>query len=272
MARTKSSQRRTPAAEPAGSTSAQASTVQPAAAAPGRRRLADLGPLPWIRAAHSRQGLATAVGLAAVAALDGRPTREVGVVLATVLVGQAVLGWHNDLVDRERDRRHDAPGKPVARGRLDPGSVWFVLICAVLLLVPLSVSTGVTAGSAYLASVAVGLFGNAVLRTGFFSWVPWAVAFALYPAYLSYGGWGGATVGDPPEVVVVVLFALLGVGVHFFRALWGLVPDNADGWTYLPLKLGLRIGAGKLLVVSVLYLALVLVALAVAGSRVGLSQ
>ena len=225
-----------------------------------------------VQAAHPRQALATAFGLAAVAALAGRPTREVLVVLATVLVGQVVLGWHNDLVDRARDRRHDIPGKPVAQGRLDPGTVWFAVACAVLLLVPLSIATGVTAGIAYLASVAVGLVGHVVLRKGFFSWLPWAVSFALYPAYLSYGGWGGAALGNPPEVVVTVLFALLGVGVHFLRALWGLVPDNADGWTYLPLRLGLRIGASRLLAVSATWTGAVLVGLALAGTYVGLEQ
>ena len=35
-----------------------------------------------------------------------------------------------------------------------------------------------------------------------------------------------------------MLAALLGIGVHLLTALWGLVPDNEDGWTYLPLKLG----------------------------------
>ena len=42
--------------------------------------------------------------LALVAALSGRAPREIALVALTVLLGQAVLGWHNDLVDRERDR------------------------------------------------------------------------------------------------------------------------------------------------------------------------
>lgn len=231
-----------------------------------------LVPLLLIRAAHPRQALLTAFGVAAAAALAGRPTREVLVVLATVLVGQVVLGWHNDLVDRERDRRHDLPGKPLAQGRLDPGTVWFTLICGLLLVVPLSVATGVTAGCLYLGSLVLGLIGNLALRQGFFSWVPWAASYALYPAYLSYGGWGGEALGDAPEPVIVLLAALLGVGVHFLRALWGLVPDHADGWTYLPLRLGVRIGASRLLLVVSAYLALVVVGLAVAGTYVGLSQ
>ncbi|GGO76987.1 UbiA family prenyltransferase [Nocardioides deserti] len=238
----------------------------------GRRGLRDLEPVLLAQAAHPRQAVVTALGIAACAALAGRELREVGVVLLTVLVGQTILGWHNDLVDRRRDARHDLPGKPVAQERLDPGSVWFAIACGVLLLVPLAVSTGITAGSCYLLAVAIGLLGNVVLRKGLLSWVPWAASFALYPAYLSYGGWGGRYEGNPPEVAMVALFALLGIGVHVLRALWGLVPDNKDGWTYLPLRLGLRLGAARLLTLTSVYLGAVLLGLAFAGTSVGLSQ
>ena len=60
--------------------------------------------------------------------------------------------------------------------------------------------------------------------------------------------------------------------MHFLRALWGLVPDNEDGWTYLPLKLGLRLGASRLLWVSSTYTVAVVVALAFAATSVGLAQ
>ncbi|MBC9734809.1 UbiA family prenyltransferase [Nocardioides sp. zg-578] len=246
--------------------------ARPAPVVRRRRGVGDLEPVLLLRAAHPKQAAVTALGIAACAALAGRELREVGVVLLTVLVGQTILGWHNDLVDRGRDARHDLPGKPVAQGRLDPGSVWFAIACAALLLVPLAVSTGITAGSCYLLAVAIGLLANVALRRGLLSWLPWAASFALYPAYLSYGGWGGQHEGNPPEVAVVVLFALLGVGVHVLRALWGLVPDNKDGWTYLPLRLGLRLGAARLLTVTSVYLGVVLLALAFAGTSVGLSR
>ena len=242
---------------------------------PGRlsvRRLRDIWPLLLIRAAHPRQALATAVGVGAVAALAGRPTREVGVVALTVLIGQVILGWHNDIVDRDRDARHHTPRKPVADGRLEPGTVWFALTIAVLIVVPLAISTGVVAGINYLISVMIGVLANVALRQGLFSWVPWALSFALYPAYISYGGWGGEAEGPAPEAVMTLLAGLLGIGVHFLRSIWGLVADNEDGWSYLPLRLGLRLGATKLLVLTSTYLVVVVALLAVAGSMVGLSQ
>ncbi|WP_121257927.1 UbiA family prenyltransferase [Nocardioides ferulae] len=237
-----------------------------------RRRILDATPLLLLRSAHPRQAVLIAIGLAVAAALANRPTREVGLVFVTVLVGQAVLGWHNDLVDRRRDAEYDVPGKPLADGRLDPGTAWFALACGVLLVVPLAVTNGLVAGAAYLLSVLVGLLGNVVLRRGVLSFLPWAVAFALYPAFLSYGGWGGASEGDPPHALMTGLAALLGVGVHLLTALWGLVADNKEGWTYLPLRLGLRLGASRLLTVALAYLGLVLVAMAFAGTYVGLAR
>ena len=142
------------------------------------------------------------------AALAGRPSRELLLILGTVLVGQVILGWFNDLVDRKRDARHQRTGKPLADGRLDPGTVWFCLALAVFLVVPLSVANGLYAGSAYLISLAIGLLGQWVwLRKGFFSWLPWAAAYALYPAFLSYGGWGGQEKGSPPELLITGLAA-----------------------------------------------------------------
>ncbi len=247
---------------------------EPETAAPERSfSLRDLTPLLLIRAAHPRQALVTSLAMGVAAALAGRPGRELALVAATVLVGQICLGWFNDLVDRGRDARHGTAGKPVADGRLDPGTVWFVLAIGVFVVVPLAIANGVYAGSAYLISLAVAVLGSWIwIRKGFFSWVPWAASFGLFPAFLSYGGWGGQDNGSPPEISVTVLAAALGVGVHLLRALWGLVPDNADGWTYLPLRLGLKLGASRLLWVASIYTVAVLVGLAFAATSVGLTQ
>lgn len=236
------------------------------------RRPEDMLLVQLVQAAHAKQAITTALAVGLVAAVAGRPAREAGVVLLTVLVGQTILGWHNDIVDRQRDASHDLTGKPLAMGRIDAGTVWYAIVVATLLLVPLAITTGIRAGCLYLASVAVGMLGNVLLRTGFFSWWSWAVSFALIPAYLSYGGWGGQALGNPPEPAIVGLAAALGIGVHFMRAVWGLVADHEDGWTYLPLKLGLKLGATRLLALSTLYTTAVVIALVVVGAKVGLSR
>lgn len=237
-----------------------------------RSRVRDSWPVLLLRSAHPAQAVVTAGALATAAAFVGRPGREVLVVALTVLTGQAVLGWHNDLVDRVRDARHQTPGKPLADGRLDPGTAWFALACAVLLVVPLSISTGITAGSCYLLSLAIGMLGNVALRTGPLSWLTWGVAFSLYPAYLAYGGWGGQAEGSAPQLAMTLLAGLLGVAVHVLRATFGLVADHEDGWTYLPLTLGLKLGATRLLALSTAAVVVVGLAVVVVGGTVGLRQ
>jgi len=236
------------------------------------RSIGQLGPVLLLRAAHPRQALLTALAVAGVAALDGRVLREVGVVFATVLVGQAMIGWHNDLVDRSRDQDDERPRKPLADGSLEPGTVWFAVACGALLVVPLSITSGVVAGAAYLVALLVGLLGNVLFRGGWLSWLTWAVSYALYPAYLSYGGWGGAYRGDPPEIAITALAGVLGVCVHVLRALPGLVQDNRRGRRHLPLRLALKIGAPRLLYLTIAATVLVVAGLAVVGTQVGLSQ
>ena len=237
-----------------------------------RLSIADSTPVTLFLSAHPRQATATAAAMVVAALAANRPVREAAVVGATVLVGQVILGWHNDIVDRVRDARHHTARKPIAEGRLEVGSTWFAVAIAVLLVIPLSISTGVTAGAVYLVSLGIGLIGNVALRHGRFSWLPWAISFALYPAYLSYGGWGGGAEGTPPEIAITVLAGLLGIGVHFLRSIWGLVADDEDGWTYLPLTLGRRLGATRLLVLSSSYTVVVLAALLIVGSTVGLRR
>lgn len=220
-----------------------------------------------LRAAHLRQGLGTAFLLGLVALAMGRDLREVGVVVATVLVGQTVLGWHNDLVDADRDHRHDAPGKPVAQGLLEPGTVWYAIGVGALVLVPLAVSNGLTAATWYLGSVVVGLAGNLLGRTRLVSWWPWALTWAMYVPFLTHGGWGGRAVGYAPDWRVVALAALFGVGVHVLVSLRGLLPDHKDGSRSLPLRLATKLGAPRVLSITLVYLFALAAVLAVVAPR-----
>jgi len=231
----------------------------------------DLTPVLLLRAARPGQTVLTAAGMVLAAAVSGRPPREVALVGATVLVGQTLLAWDDDLVDEATDRAEERTEKALVAG-LDRGTLWFAVACGVLLVVPLSLSNGRVAGVSYLLSLLVALVGNRVLRDGLLSWLPWALSFALYPAFLSYGGWGGAAEGDPPTVAMTVAAALLGVGVHVLVALPGLVRDHDAGRRSLPLRLALVVGAPRLLVLTLVYCGVVVGLMAVLGSTAGLSR
>lgn len=235
-----------------------------------RRRLGTAGSL--VLAAHPVAAVAMATGLSAAAALSGRGTAEVVLVAATVLCGQATVGWIDDVADRHRDAAVGREDRPVARGWVEPGTVTFSTACVVLLLVPLSVAHGTIAGAAYLLSVAALWVYHLFLKKSVLSWVPWTVSFGLLPAFLSYGGIGGGVQGDPPTQAMTAVAAALGLGVHVLTALPDLVHDHSNGLRHLPLRVALRTGAPRLLWLTLAYVVLVGVGLVVTGFTAGLTQ
>ena len=65
---------------------------------------------------------------------------------------------------------------------------------------------------------------------------------------------------------------MLGVGVHVLTSLRGLVEDNRTGRRHLPLRLALRVGAPRLLVLTIAFCVVVAGLAALVGSTLGLSQ
>ncbi|MGZ4494462.1 MAG: UbiA family prenyltransferase [Nocardioides sp.] len=225
-----------------------------------------------VLACHPLPAAAMTIALTAAAALSDRTGVECLLVAATVLVGQLTVGWVNDVVDRDRDRKVGRRDKPVALGWVDAGTVNFATACATLVVIPLSVANGTVAGIAYLAAVLSAWSYNAAIKRTVLSWLPYALSFGLLPAFLSYGGLGGGYHGAPPTIAMTVLAALLGIGVHFLGALPDLVGDNETGVRHLPLRIALRIGAPRLLYISIAYTVLVGAAIVITALQVGLRQ
>lgn len=225
-----------------------------------------------ILASHPLPTAAMTVGLTLAAALTGRSAVELLLVAGAVLSGQLTIGWLNDVVDRHRDARVGREDKPVALGWVAPDTVIFAIACAVLLVVPLSIANGTVAGIAHLLFVASAWAYDLGMKKSFLSWLPYAVAFGLLPAFLSYGGLGGGMHGGPPTVTMTVLASLFGIGVHFLNALPDLVEDKQTGVRHLPLRIALKIGAPRLLWISLAWTVLTAVGIVVAALTVGVTQ
>ncbi len=225
-----------------------------------------------IMSSHPLPTLAMTVTLTAAAALTGRTGVEVGLVALTILTGQLTVGWLNDLLDRKRDTQVGRQDKPIAMGWVDPGTVTFAIAVATLLVIPLSVANGTYAGIAHLAAVVSAWSYNLVFKRTWLSWLPFAVSFGLLPAFLSYGGLGGGMHGTPPTWAMTICAALLGVGIHFLNTLPDLVQDNETGVRHLPLRIALRTGAPRLLLVSLVWTALAAAGVVVTGLTVGVGQ
>ena len=223
--------------------------------------------------AHPVVALATSGAVTLAAALfGGRSWEELLLVAGTVLIGQLTVGWVNDITDRKRDKQAGRDDKPIALGYVAAGTAAWTTAYATCALVPLAMTNGTEAGISYLLAVLVGWIGTRILRRSVLSWLPIAVSYALLPAFLSYGGSGGGSQGDPPTIALTVAAGFLGVGVHFLLALPDLVGDNTTGVRHLPLRVAKRTGATRLLWLTGAYLVVAVTAVIWVGATVGLRQ
>ena len=97
-----------------------------------------------------------------------------------------------------RGTRRPASRSP--QGLLDAGTVWFTLaVRGAARRTPLGLRGRRRRRRLPRSRWSSGLLGNRVLRGSVLSWLPWAVQFALYPAYLAYGGWDGQGSRHAPD-------------------------------------------------------------------------
>ncbi|PWI44475.1 hypothetical protein CK485_12275 [Streptomyces sp. ICBB 8177] len=189
-----------------------------------------------VRACHPEPTVAVTVLITALAVVSGRGVLGCLLVASAVLTGQLSVGWCNDRVDLVRDATAGRDDKPLVTGASGPRTVMIAAACALGLCVPLSLASGLTAGAAHLTGVAAAWGYNLGLKRTVVSWLPYALAFGLLPAFVTLG-----LPGHPwPAAWAVAAGALLGVGAHFTNVLPDIDADLASGVRGLPQRLGRR--------------------------------
>ena len=236
----------------------------------GLRRDGQAGLL--LRASHPIQALVLGAVMGGLALLSDRTFGQAVMTGLAVLLVQLALGLHNDVADRLLDERAKRAKKPIGAGSLPSGNATYLAIVLVIISIPVALQSGTTAGAALLATLPIGYIHNRILHRTLMSFVGWMVTFALYPVFLAYGGWGGGRHGDDPTWQFIVVFALVGLCAHLATSLPDLVVDNAAGVKSMPLRIALKVGAPRLLVITVVLSVLVLAALIVVGIDPGLRQ
>ncbi|MFJ4775950.1 UbiA family prenyltransferase [Streptomyces sp. NPDC088762] len=178
---------------------------------------------------------------AALAAAAGRDPGGAAVVVAAVAAGQLSVGWCNDRADLRRDLATGRRDKPLVAGTVSPAAVSRAAALALLVCVPLSVAGGLLAGAVHLTGVAAAWAYNLRLKGTAASWLPYALAFGLLPAFVTLGLPGAPW--PPPWLTAAA--ALLGAGAHFANVLPDIADDLAGGVRGLPQRLGPRYAAAS---------------------------
>ncbi len=191
-----------------------------------------------LRASHPGPGVAVTALTALLAVAAGHDPRTGALVTAAVGAGQLTIGWSNDLIDAERDRRVGRADKPVARGEVPPTVVRAGIAAAGFVCLLLSLACGLVAALVHVVlGGGSGWAYNLGLKRTIWSALPYAVAFGSLPVVVSLAR---PDPGLPPGWVMLA-GALLGVGAHLLNALPDLIDDARTGVVGLPHRLGERL-------------------------------
>src|SRR6266536_2874618 len=188
-----------------------------------------------VAACHPEPTVAVTAVSVALAVSVGRGVPGALAVAVAVLAGQLSVGWSNDYLDRDRDEHAGRGDKPVAVGRVGARTVGTAAVVAAIATIPLSLLSGLPAGTLHVVAVASAWTYNLLLKSTAFSVLPYAVSFGLLPAFVTAGLPGHPVVGW-----LVAAGALLGAGAHFANVLPDLDDDLRTGVRGLPHRIGAR--------------------------------
>ncbi|CAM5580479.1 membrane protein [Streptomyces avidinii] len=192
-----------------------------------------------VAACHPLPAAAVTLFAAALTAAAGHGPAGTAVTVGAVAAGQLSVGWCNDRADLRRDLAAGRRDKPLVAGTASAVAVTWAAGLALLICVPLSLACGLLAGSVHLLGVAAAWAYNLRLKRTAASWLPYALAFGLLPAFVTLGLPG--TSWPPPWLTAAA--ALLGAGAHFANVLPDIEDDLATGVVGLPQRLGARASA-----------------------------
>lgn len=187
-----------------------------------------------VGACHPLPSIAVTAVSGAFALAAGRGSGGTVVVMLTILASQLSIGWHNDLVDAERDRIAGRMEKPIVAGRISAGAVRLAAALAAAAFIGLAASHGTAAGLIAVVAWASAVAYNIRLKRAALSFLPYAVSFGLLPAFVTVGG----DEHDWPPLWVIAAAALLGIAAHFANVLPDLESDRRTGVWGLPQRLG----------------------------------
>lgn len=188
-----------------------------------------------VLATHFPQAL-TMVLLATVSsALIGQHGIPLLYLAIAAAAGQASIGWGNDYIDRNIDKALNRVHKPSVKYSLEANTLRTPIFVALVVMVPFSfLAAGWAGGLAHILAVASAQIYNLYLSRTIWSWVPYAVSFALFPVFIaqskSYELW--------PSWEIISIAVCVGVIAHVFNAWPDIKIDKEANLGGLVISLG----------------------------------
>lgn len=187
-----------------------------------------------IRACHPEPAAAVTIGACVLAIAVGRDALGVVEVGAAVGATQLAVGWSNDWLDADRDKRVGRTDKPIASGDVSRRTVGISAILAAVASAPLAALSGWRACVVLMIALVFALLYNWPLKFTALSVVPYVIAFACLAAFVPLSRPGSSA----PPWWLVAAGGLLGGGAHFVNVLPDLADDAETGVLGLPHRIG----------------------------------
>lgn len=172
--------------------------------------------------------------IAFILALVLGPLTKALLIAVTVLLGQLIIGWSNDIYDYQDDLKHLRTNKPLVAGTITVAE----LTRATFIFIPIAIIAnlmgplGFKGGSVYLLGVGCGIAYNFYFKFTLLSPLPYAIACAALPASVFYG------LERTPPLWVLTTGSLLGVAFHFLNVLKDVSEDRESKIGGLPQRMG----------------------------------
>lgn len=149
--------------------------------------------------------------------------------------GQASVGWSNDYLDSSTDLALQRSTKPVVRDGLNPKNLRVPILVSLILVVPFSfLAAGFIGGLAHLIAVASAWTYNIWLARTVWSWLPYAVSFAMLPIFIAQA----VSRSLWPSFEIVALAIVVGIGSHLLNAIPDIEIDKTSNLGGLAVLLG----------------------------------
>ena len=206
--------------------------------------------LALLKATHFPQALTMVLLTTIAAVICGLSDFRLLFVAIATAAGQASIGWVNDLVDLETDKKLDRRNKPTVRYSLKPENLKTPISIALIVMVPFSfLAAGWIGGLANILAVASAQIYNLYLSRTVWSWLPYAISFALLTVFIAQSS------SKWPSWQMICISACVGVIAHIFNALRDLEIDKQASLGGLVVYLG---KTKSIIALAILTLALLL--------------
>ncbi len=155
--------------------------------------------------------------------------------LLIVALSQIAIAVYNDLCDMDLDIRSKAT-RPLVSGRVTPGVAIGIVAVSAIAALDVAFRLGVVSGILVSIGILAGLSYSRLFKRTALSWLPFAVAFPVLPA------WVVVVVGAPtPRLWILALLGPpLAIAIHLSDSLPDIEEDRRLGSGGIAVRLGPR--------------------------------